>query len=96
MGARRVLALTRGLPPDSALARSINPEAAAWGNTEELLAVLAELIDHGNRLLFSVNRGKGTRIPEPIKIRRPGSIVEDIKRAPASHAEVIAFFGAVS
>lgn len=41
-----------------------------WNAQAELLAVIAELIDQGNRLTFGAHF-KG-RAPKPIQIRRPG------------------------
>ena len=62
-----------GLPLDGALARSIDPErtGVGWGRQEDLMALIAELIDHGNRQLFAFNVKKGTKIPDPIFIQRP-------------------------
>jgi hypothetical protein len=42
-----------------------------WSNTDELLATLIELID-GWRLMWArANVKKGTKLPEPVRIRRP-------------------------
>lgn len=35
------------------------------------MATLIEVVDYGNRLLFSVYRDKATRMPDPIRIPRP-------------------------
>lgn len=67
---RRLHSLISGLPPNSALAREINPELD-WGITEELLATALELIDLGNRQFVMANSKKGTPAPKPIKISRP-------------------------
>lgn len=48
-----------------------NGLGAGWGPTQELLATIAELVDAGNRLFFSANSKKGTRLPRPIRIPRP-------------------------
>lgn len=42
-----------------------------WGNVEELLAQVAELIDKQTRVLIRLF-SDGKRPPEPIRIRRPG------------------------
>jgi hypothetical protein len=66
IGARRLASLIRGLPPDSALHRALDPDGWAWGNVEELMAVLVEMF-------HSANTPKGTK---PLKIRRPGASPE--------------------
>lgn len=84
----------KGLPAEAAIYRDMDPEAAAWGTTQELLAELIEHIDAGNRLLFSVHRTKGQKMPAAVRIRRPGSSdePEPIKQQ-ARHEDVVRFFG---
>jgi hypothetical protein len=73
MTARRYAALFYGLPPNrTATARHMDPESAGWSQESELLATVAELIDQGNRYFLSANVKKGTPLPRPISIRRPG------------------------
>lgn len=72
MGSRRIEALVLGLPPDSAVARS-NDEATAagWGVTEELLTLIAELIDLQIRNFLAANGVKKGKMPQPLRIQRP-------------------------
>lgn len=90
IGVRRLRALIAGLPIGSALHRSLDPTGWAWGTTEELLAVLVEVVDLGNRQYVAFEAGRN-KVPKPIDIRRPWK-VEEPKRF-ASHAEIEAFFG---
>lgn len=97
--------MIRGLPRDSALAQSVNPELANWSQTDELLAELLEVVDHGNRLLHAIHTEQGDPQPEPLRIRRPGAGeleqmaaargAEVAAEAPrmATSAEMAAFFG---
>lgn len=91
------------MPKESALARSINPELASWSATEDLLANLIEVTDHGNRLFFQAYSEPGARQPEPLRVRRPGpgelaamaQVAPAEPEAPrmATPAEIKAFFG---
>ena len=86
--------LVKGLPPGGALHRAIDPDGHGWSTKEELLAIMIEVLDHGNRLFFSANRAKGARMPDPIRIRRPWERSEDAKPRPKpTHAQVKRFFG---
>ena len=71
---RRLLALVQGLPPGGALDRAANPDTlgVGWGNQEELLAVIAELVDQGNRDFAVANARPGAGKRQPITIDRPG------------------------
>lgn len=42
-----------------------------WSTTDELLATLIEVVDRGNRWYFAATAKKGTKVPDPIVIRRP-------------------------
>lgn len=42
-----------------------------WDTTAELLATLIEVVDLGNRWFFSAHTPTGTKVPDPIVIRRP-------------------------
>lgn len=67
---RRLVALTRQLPRESALARIELGPMRDWTHTDELLALNAELLDYGNRIaILKATRGKSK--PRPIKIVRP-------------------------
>lgn len=76
IGVRRLQSLTSGLPLESAVVRSYDPDrlGVGWGWQEDLLATLAELVDQTNRLIFAFNTKKGTRIPDAIFIPRPGRV----------------------
>lgn len=65
------MVLLSGLPRDSAFIRAVLGENADWGQQEELLASIAELLDLSNRLFLQANSKPGTRSPKPIEIPRP-------------------------
>lgn len=69
MGMRRLRALIHHLPRDSALARDIAPESAAWTNTDELLAGLIEVTDAWFRVIVKGLGAKG--LGPPVTIDRP-------------------------
>jgi len=69
---RRIKALIAGLPQDSALARALDPELVGWSPIEDLLSLLIEVVDRGNRDFFAANTKEGTPQPEPIRIARRG------------------------
>jgi hypothetical protein len=83
-GVRRIQSLVLGLPIDSASARSYDPErlGIGWRLEHDLLTTIAELVDHSNRLAYGFNTKKGTRIPDPINIPRPGTKREKRKATP--------------
>ncbi len=78
MGARRLAALINGLPLDSALVRSYDPDrlGRGWDLQTEMLAIVAELIDRHDRHFLMANTKRGTTIPKPLYIARP----DDAKR----------------
>jgi hypothetical protein len=82
---RRVLALVRNLPPESALHRAENG-GAQWTIDTEIAAVTAELL--WANVMSKVPRNKQPRkpfhIPRPHEKRR--------KKRPASPDEIRAFF----
>lgn len=89
----------KGLPQGGAFHRSLRPESFGWTHTDELLAVLAELVDYSNRLFMLANTKKGTKLPDPLQINRPGEdpqkrkdAAKNVKRKP-THEEVVRFFG---
>jgi hypothetical protein len=63
---RRIVSLSAGIPAGT----------ASWGNAEEMLATLAELMDHNNRLYMAAH---GLDLPEPITVPRPHERVEPEK-----------------
>jgi len=89
-------ALIEGLPPRGAVHRAVDPDGWSWSTLEELVAIVAEVVDSGNRLFFSANSGKGAKIPSPIRIARPGRPTarheEPEKKKKVSHTDVTAFF----
>lgn len=74
IGVRRLWVLVRGLPLDSALARSYDPEGAGvgWSLTNHLLATVAEVSDDTNAILATVYGKPGSTPPKPLRIDRPG------------------------
>lgn len=65
----RMEALVKGLGPGTALYRELNPHFA-WENTQELLAVIVELLDRQDRHFVMANSESG-KAWDPIKIPRP-------------------------
>lgn len=90
MGIRRFQVLVGGLPLDGALARSLDPErtGVGWTQDHDFYALLAELIDHSNRLTLAGMVKKGTKIPDPIFIPRP-HVKRERSSAPKDVAGVI-------
>lgn len=71
MGARRYRALIRGLGPNTAFHRSLDPDGWAWSSAEELMALQAELLDAIARMTFLANAKPGTTPPKPLEVQRP-------------------------
>lgn len=75
----------------------MDPDGWRWSYPEELLAALIELVDYGNRLFFSANVKKGTRVPKPVQIIRPWQrkdhVADAAPRRQATASEIEAFFG---
>lgn len=72
MSARRFVALYDGLGVDTASYRAALPDTWHWTTEHELLALLAELVDQGNRQFVIANSREGAQPPKPIKLTRPG------------------------
>ena len=94
---RRLWVLIAGIPPDgSALARACG-QRVGWGNTEELLKVLCELVDAGNRSFHRAHTKRGAQQPKPLELIRPWEVTEDKatgkRKRPATSRELKAFFG---
>lgn len=81
-------ALVEGLPPDGALARR-DPHWR-WTQTDDLLILVAQLIDHGNRLSHAATQK--SPIPHPIELRRPWESEPEPKMA--SVEDMRTFLGA--
>lgn len=93
IGVRRLLVLVRQLPPGSPLHRATDPRGWSWTATDELLAVIAELVDLNNRLFIQANSRKSGNGPKPLQIRRPWE--DEQRQEPRSQAtaeEIRAFF----
>lgn len=86
---RRLSALVQGLPADGALARSLDPHWR-WTHTDDLLILVAQLLDHGNRLAHAATQKSS--IPPPIEVRRPWEERPEPKMA--SVEELRSFLGA--
>jgi hypothetical protein len=71
IGVRRLNALIHGFPPRSTTARAMQTGGQEWGNTEEMLATMCELVDMTNRTLVAMNSKKGTKLWRPLHIPRP-------------------------
>jgi hypothetical protein len=83
--------LVRNLPPEAAVWRDVDPDAAPWDLTRQLLASLVELTHAGQLLFLQANSKKGTKIPKPLVIPRPG--VEEPKRQTVTPAQFASMFG---
>jgi hypothetical protein len=94
---RRLAVLVRGIPAESALGVACGGYRPGWGATEELLALVAETIDHGNRLYFKTHSKKGAQQPKPLAITRPPDPNEEPPtRRPATSEDLVAMFGAAA
>lgn len=96
---RHFRSLARGIPlHDSSIGAALElRQVVDWGNVEELLAGLIEVLDYGNRLFISAHSKKGAAAPKPIKVHRPKrrglEAEEERERRPATSEELRAFFG---
>ncbi|MDF1596942.1 MAG: hypothetical protein P1T08_12760 [Acidimicrobiia bacterium] len=89
---RRLRSLLFGLPPGAAIYRDVAgtpPDQPPWGYTEELLAVIAELVHENIRVLVKANSKKGTRLPDPLRLPRPWTP----PRRPATAHDLKLLFG---
>lgn len=91
-GGRRLFSLVSKLPPESALAASLQGEAFGWRNSEELLALIAELLDLNNRLFVQANSKPGSPRPKPLEIPRPYRATEPDRPQPKATADEITRF----
>ncbi len=96
IGVRRIIALVKGLPPRSAFARQAYSDGKDWGNTEELLSTLTELVDFSNRMTYARSAKKGEKVWDPIKIPRPYDELKEKQRKErrkvATGDELVKFF----
>lgn len=68
---RRLRVLLKHLPRESAFVRERSGELARWGESEQLLAHIADTLSVLNRNL--VQSGSRTTIPMPKRLHRPGA-----------------------
>lgn len=90
-GVRRLAALVRGLPPDSALRR----DGAAWTQADELAAVAIERAEMWNLQLVAMWAAKGSKLPDAIEITHPDRkppTPEPRRRATTDPATIRRFF----
>jgi hypothetical protein len=81
------------LPLESRTARELGAEAPGdWTVADELLALAVESIEIANYLFLKVNTKKGTDLPKPMRIPRPGAETGQAKEQ-SSTAELGRFFG---
>lgn len=73
LGVRRINALVEGLPLSGATFRAAATNGVQWSTTDELLAVLVEMIDHSNRMYFAAHAKKGQGVWKPVQIARPAT-----------------------
>jgi hypothetical protein len=92
MSSRRLGALIRSLPPDSATARATDPHLG-WTTTDQLLAGLVESVDLGNAMFYAANTGRDDWVLADIA--RPWQPAEEPETPKMSSIEEVkAFFGA--
>lgn len=92
VGARRLLALLRNLPPDSASARALDPNEG-WTQDQELMATVVDMLGVLEHRMLWANTKPNTKLPDPVTFPRPNTReVKELKRAPSSYDEVRAFF----
>ena len=92
VGGRRLTALINGLSPESATMRKVHSGGIQWGQQEELLAALCEMLDTTNRLLFLGFQFKG-QVWDPIEITRPG---QEEKTKASTVEQLVSFFGTMA
>ena len=63
-----------------------------WGNLEELMALLVEKVDLGNRIAYSSTSGEEPPW-RPLSIPRPHEPIDPGPRKMSSGAELVRFFG---
>ncbi|MEU3482465.1 hypothetical protein AB0E66_30555 [Streptomyces sp. NPDC033753] len=79
LSSRRVLALIKHLPRDSAVQRELHGEAADWSVTDHLLAATVDHLAVANWMFACVNTGEDGDTPEaPKPVPRPGNEDEDV------------------
>jgi hypothetical protein len=87
-GVRRVHALVNGLPIQGALFRTAITNGRSWTTTDELLATLIEITDHGNNMYYSTHSKPAAEKWKPIEIHRPTDKIEPAPDRQATPAEM--------
>ncbi|MCX4982815.1 hypothetical protein [Streptomyces sp. NBC_00572] len=73
LSSRRVLALIKNLPQDSAVQRELHGESAEWSITDHLLAATVDHLAVANWMFLCVNGGEDGDQPDPPEpVPRPG------------------------
>lgn len=94
MSMRRFQALVAGLPAEGATARALGERAAVgWSVDSDLLALIAELLDYGNRQQFVINSKPGKKPPRPLDIPRPEDARKRRERRKATAEDLKEIFG---
>jgi len=84
----------KGLPPESTTARLLGaPKPGDWTNTEELLAATVNELRASRYLFVRAHVKKGTSVPEPTMIRRPGAVRGEDRKRPATAEELARALG---
>jgi len=83
---------------DSATTRSVHPQMSEWSSELELAAQIADSLEVLNVNFVRVNSPRGTHIPDPRRVPRPGDIEltdagEPAPKRMSTPAEIRAFFG---
>ncbi len=71
LSARRLAALVKHLPHDSALNRELHGEAAEWSVSDHLLAAAVDHLAAANWMFASVNSEEGDQPEPPAPVPRP-------------------------
>ncbi|MGV9312286.1 hypothetical protein ACWDR0_08810 [Streptomyces sp. NPDC003691] len=87
LSSRRLLALVKHLPRDSAVSREVNGESADWSMTDYLLAAAVDHLAIANWMYTCVNSDEPPDQPEPVpRPQLPPDSAEDSLDSPAPGA----------
>ena len=64
---RKLVALVRWLPEDSAVTRAVG----SWDQKSEILATIVDMIGAGNHMYLASHVKEGTKIGDPLRFPRP-------------------------
>lgn len=94
MSFHRLAVLVSRLPVESETARSLGaPRPGEWTATDHLLALVADQLAIGNHFFLLAHVKKGTSVPKPKMVPRPGDVTTETKRRPATAEELAAALG---